>query len=528
MATKKKKAVKKEIASPPDYADPTFYHPTLGPTGTAELSTEQVEAPKKKARRPAVKKTSKAKQVRSPFDVDYMVIDDLEGLADFLDKAGVILKGHEGKVSETNTFFDDAVFRLSNIDYNKIDQLTPKQQNKLKQKLNDLLTSIDSPELLDSTKLTEELSSNKGTSHMPIDFTGASISESTAMNGWVKDKNTGAQKHYVNGELQSVNDEPGEIRENATKIWYNKGLIHRAGGMPAMVTAQGSQKFALNGRYHRDGGLPAITWVRGPYKEEYWEYGRLIRGVQRDGTKVWFAPDSDDVDSAKYHNVSGPAVVFPNGREEYFVDGVRYESMEEWKRAAEAYKKVKQPIFEKTINEARMEGKKMPIIEDTNMKPSFTDNLKSNATDAAYRVGAKQAGKAVKAALVKALEKNGVDGGKVQAFASFLDTDIGLAMIMGLIGTVAPHIPKLGEDPRLQRLANEMQTEGMAIAGNMVADEVLSYLGPALKGVIDNLPAAETTNIRVEPKSANKGIAKALLESVEAEEEEVKTSTVKG
>lgn len=155
---------------------------------------------------------------------------------------------------------------------------------------------------------------------------------------------------------------------------------------------------------------------------------------------------------------------------------------------------------------------------------SFMDRFKEESTDAAYRVGATQVGKAVKAGLVLALEKKGMGNDKVSAIKDLLESEIGTAIVQVLLGYGLPYVPGVSNDPRGARLAKEFRVDGTAVAGNLVVGTAMEYLLPVIQDAMKSLPdlpsLTETAKSRVTalPKKANK---ETLAEAIEETEEEV-------
>jgi hypothetical protein len=354
-----------------------------------------------------------------------------------------------------------------------------------------------------------------------------------AKSGWVTEPD-GTSKHYKNGVLHADGDQPAEIRPNGTNLFYKNGSLHRDGNLPAMVGVKGTSKFAVDGKYHRLGGLPAITWSKGPYRTEYWVNGEIQRAVKKDGTQEWFAPGCDDRDEAILHRVDGPAVIHPNNREEFWINGNQFNSREQWLGALTRLNDIKEEaldqelIDEDPVDEIYTEEVPATVKdsktkkEKTMNKPSFTETLKANAVSAGYRVAGTQLTATVKGAILTVMRNKGADGGAIQAFSAFLDTEFGAAMISFMIGSGLPYVPHFGEDPRVVRLATELQVGGMATAGNAIIGEAMQHVLPAITQILQSLPAADgetVSNVRViEAKDQGK-----LVETLESEEEESNT-----
>lgn len=347
--------------------------------------------------------------------------------------------------------------------------------------------------------------------------------------GWFTEPD-GTQKHYKNGKLHRENG-PAEVRLNGTQLYYRNGKLHRDGGQPAMIGAGGTTKYALNGKYHRLGGLPAITWSKSPYRQEWWENGEIKRALKKDGTQEWYAPGSTEREEAILHRTDGPALIHPNGKEEFWLDGNNYRSREEWEVALNRLNNMREAALDRElIDEDPIEADefetKSSKKETTQMtKPSFTEILKQNAADAGYRVAATQSTNIVKNAILTVMRNKGADDGAIAGFSKFLDTEFGAALISFALGSGLHYVPHFGDDPRVQRLAEEMRVNGMATAGNAVIGEAMAHVLPALTEVLQKLPAVENSNnVRVEEARDSK-LAEALEEET-AEEEEVSSKTM--
>ena len=157
-------------------------------------------------------------------------------------------------------------------------------------------------------------------------------------------------------------------------------------------------------------------------------------------------------------------------------------------------------------------------------KPSFTEIVKANAVSAGYRVAGTQATNIIKNAILTVMRNKGADGGALQGISAFLDTEFGEALISFAVGSGLNYVPHFSDDPRVQRLGEEMRVGGMATAGNAVIGEAMAHVLPALTEVLKNLPSTDTSNVRVLETNENK-LADALLE--EENEEETTTTTTK-
>jgi hypothetical protein len=86
-----------------------------------------------------------------------------------------------------------------------------------------------------------------------------------------------------------------EIDWFGTERWYNKdGQLYRDDDEPAVVCTDGSKYWCLNGKRHRENDKPALIFA--------------------DGTQCWCI-------NGQLHRESGPAVIYSDGREEFWVNG---------------------------------------------------------------------------------------------------------------------------------------------------------------------------------------------------------------
>jgi hypothetical protein len=90
--------------------------------------------------------------------------------------------------------------------------------------------------------------------------------------------------------------------------------------------------YNAKGDFHRLGG-PAITWPNG--STQWWVNGQLHReegpAVElAGGYTAWYLRD-------KLHRVNGPAVTHPDGLVEYWLEGKFFFSYEAYKKASNDY-----------------------------------------------------------------------------------------------------------------------------------------------------------------------------------------------
>jgi hypothetical protein len=99
---------------------------------------------------------------------------------------------------------------------------------------------------------------------------------------------------FKNDEYHRDGDKPAIIRADGTLAWLKNGQYHRDGDKPAYITSTGVLDWYKNGKWHRDGDLPAR--------------------IGYDNTLDWRK-------NGKLHRITGPAVIFPNNKHRYWING---------------------------------------------------------------------------------------------------------------------------------------------------------------------------------------------------------------
>lgn len=119
----------------------------------------------------------------------------------------------------------------------------------------------------------------------------------------------------VNDEYHSYNDKHALLYANGTKVWFQHGMIHRDGTLPAVIHHDGSLEWYRHGKLHRDDDLPAVEYIDG---RRFWYQCGLIHrdndkyAIINNGIKTWFKYGQVHRDGGK------PAVIYPNGTKEWF------------------------------------------------------------------------------------------------------------------------------------------------------------------------------------------------------------------
>jgi hypothetical protein len=153
---------------------------------------------------------------------------------------------------------------------------------------------------------------------------------------------------------------------------------------------------------------------------------------------------------------------------------------------------------------------------------------KSDATTAAYRVASTQMTSAVKKSIITVMEKKGQSSDRITALKEMLDTKAGEALVSAMIGITLTYAPMISNDPRAQKLAEEFRVNGIATAGNMVADVMTEHLMPILMNALSSIPemTGHNTAVRVaEPAKTQKTETTPVEEVAEEKTATPKTMT---
>lgn len=129
---------------------------------------------------------------------------------------------------------------------------------------------------------------------------------------------------------------------------------------------------------------------------------------------------------------------------------------------------------------------------------TFKEQMKSDLTNAAYRVGSKQILVATKNFLVQYARKTLADESKIKAIAELLDTEIGTALMAMFIGTAVSSIPQLSNNPKMNRILKEFRVSGMSTIGNAAVQSVMASVLPVIGSALQGLEKVESTQIAEE------------------------------
>lgn len=188
-------------------------------------------------------------------------------------------------------------------------------------------------------------------------------------------------------------------------------------------------------------------------------------------------------------------------------------------------------------SQGKTEGKSMAKKIDRS-SAGFVERLQANAEQGAIKTAGRKLTKMAKAAILGGLEsigrKHGMDENQISSglklFQAFMESENGSAVISTFIGQVLAHgAPKLPfpifQDERIQDLADEMSSEGMAIVMEGLVNVVLENFAPSLGAILEGLPPKkETAPAKPAKKSAAKKKKKSTVQvgkhEIEVEEDD--------
>lgn len=152
-----------------------------------------------------------------------------------------------------------------------------------------------------------------------------------------------------------------------------------------------------------------------------------------------------------------------------------------------------------------------------NKRGTVTERAMANVEKGAIKAVGRKVTKTAQAGILRALERvgrsNGMDEAQVSSgvkmVAAVMETETGAAFLSTFIGLAlahgAPHIPfPIFQDERVQDLADEMSSEGIAVVMEKVFDVGMEHIAPTLGDIFKGLPPKKETKVRVATDTSTK------------------------
>ncbi len=117
---------------------------------------------------------------------------------------------------------------------------------------------------------------------------------------------------------------------------------------------------------------------------------------------------------------------------------------------------------------------------------SLQNIIKSDAIKAAYRIGAMQSINALKATIITLLKTQGKDNNVIQSAISFLDTEIGTAIISSMCGYALSY--SNFDSTFVEDFSKELRTQGMTVAGNVAFETLFTTIINNVVPLMSSMP----------------------------------------
>lgn len=192
------------------------------------------------------------------------------------------------------------------------------------------------------------------------------------------------------------------------------------------------------------------------------------------------------------------------------------------------------PVTQAKIETVKVNIVTEPITKDTNqnketkhMTLSISDQFKVDSVSAGYRAGGRKLTEFAQKGLIALMKSTGAKRKDINAMLLVAETTIGRALIGQLLGQGLTRFPGLQDNPKIQRLAEELRIESIANGMEMTFDALVSKLAPRLLGpleqIMSELPDPE---VKVESKDKKQVRVVPLHQEEQHEEEEEETQHV--
>lgn len=150
----------------------------------------------------------------------------------------------------------------------------------------------------------------------------------------------------------------------------------------------------------------------------------------------------------------------------------------------------------------------------------FKEMMKADLEAGMYRAAGDQTVEIMRKAISRLLAEKSGNNENLKVIEEVLGSKAGEAVVAMASGLMLTYAPVVGQDPRAVRLAEQLRQKGFAEGMNMMFMLMMEVIGPALKEVVNTLPA-EKARIATDDKTVEPA---AETEAVASEEVSIKTN----
>lgn len=151
-----------------------------------------------------------------------------------------------------------------------------------------------------------------------------------------------------------------------------------------------------------------------------------------------------------------------------------------------------------TNNSQDKESKK--VMSKSNV--SFGDRLKQNVTEGLYQAGARVAVDTFIQTALLGMEKAGVDPITVAFIKHYANTDVGFAIVSGIIGAGTPMIPldSIQQNELAMKIADKCVENAAADSAQVMTNIAANFIKPALEAAVSSLTQTANLSKQIKPE----------------------------
>jgi hypothetical protein len=326
---------------------------------------------------------------------------------------------------------------------------------------------------------------------------------------------SGDEYYYINNKLHRL-DGPAVISSSGTQ-YYNNGLRHRVGA-PAVITNYGTCEYYQHGKLHRLDG-PATHAKNGTYGR-YYVNGRHMskKKFQLDYLGIKPKPTKAELQAIELKKIldrkldeakkialekamQGKVQAAPSA----FLEA----------KTVTAWKPPPAPPLAYSLPTMPIPSVSLPIPGKlSEPKKTVQEKMKKNLEEGMYMALGQKAVTQIKGAIIGRFDSADPRASMVRSILEMPGANEAIGMLFGL---GLDYIPKYGEDPRLQKIAETLRTSAIAGGAGLVLDTIV----PAAEKIVANIPDMAP---RVKTRVVKKAKRIEIPDLLEEEEEELAAS----